>query len=84
MCEMPCPFFRVFKMKVIFMGADNKKIIEDSKAEAARVINETADLRKEFAVGRPNSSQESTVEGTLEAFSNIVNDFNPGYTLCQD
>jgi hypothetical protein len=55
-------------------------VIENSKREARELIKSTSEMRKSFAVGRPNSSQESTVEGTLEAFSVLVSKFNPGYT----
>ena len=62
------------------MDNNVKAIIESSKANAEKLINSTFEIRKAFAVGRPNSSQESTVEGTLEAFALLVSEFNPGYT----
>jgi len=62
------------------MDNNVKTVIEHSKREAEKLILLTSEIRKAFVVGRPNSSQESTVEGTLEAFSALVSDFNPGYT----
>jgi len=62
------------------MDNDVEIIIENSKREAQRLINSTSEIRKAFAVTRPNSSGESTVEGTLQAFSVLVSEFNPGYT----
>ena len=62
------------------MDNNVKDVIENSKMEAEKLIRLTSEVRKAFAVGRPNSSQESTIEGTLEAFSVLVSDFNPGYT----
>ena len=62
------------------MDQNVKKVIEQSEKEADKLINATSEMRKEFAADRPNSSQESTVKGTLEAFSVLVSEFNPGYT----
>ncbi len=62
------------------MDNNVKILIENSKKEAEKLVNATSEIRKAFAVGRPNSSQESTVDGTLEAFSVLVSEFNPGYT----
>ena len=55
-------------------------VIENSKMEAEKLVSSTSEIRKAFAIGRPNSSQESTVDGTLEAFGVLVSEFNPGYT----
>jgi hypothetical protein len=62
------------------MDRNVKAVIENSKQEAEKLIKLSSEMRKAFVVGRPNSSQESTVDGTLEAFSVLVSKFNPGYT----
>ncbi len=56
-------------------------IIENAKKDAEVLINNTVDVRKGVAKGRPNSSPESTVDGTLKVFAELVSGFNPGYTL---
>jgi hypothetical protein len=68
------------KLKRKPMDNNVKTVIENSKIEAEKLIHSTSEIRKAFAVDRPNSSQESTVDGTLEAFSVLVSQFNPGYT----
>jgi hypothetical protein len=62
------------------MNDNNKIVIENAKKQAEEIFKSTSEIRKAFVVGRPNSSQESTVDGTLEAFSVIVSAFNPGFT----
>jgi len=62
------------------MNNNIEKIIESAQKEAEEILKSTSEIRKAFVVGRPNSSKESTVEGTLEAFSVIVSSFNPGFT----
>lgn len=62
------------------MNDNTKNVIDNAKKKAEAIFNSTSEVRKAFVVGRPNSSQESTVDGTLEAFSVIVSSFNPGFT----
>jgi hypothetical protein len=57
------------------------EIIENAKKRAAEITGTTAAVRGSFAIGRPNSSKESTQEGTLRAFETIVSAHTPkGYT----
>lgn len=65
------------------MEASVKTVIENSKREAEKLVSLTAEVRKAYAVGRPNSSRESTAEGALEVFSILVANFNPGYAAEQ-
>lgn len=61
------------------MNDSIKAVIEKSLKQADEIVASTSEIRKAFVVGRPNSSQESTVEGTLEAFAVITSAFNPGF-----
>jgi hypothetical protein len=54
------------------MDDDLNRIIEDSKRQAAQIVSSTGGIRAALADGRPNSSTESTVAGTLEAFAEIM------------
>lgn len=63
------------------MDNNIKTVIENSKAEAEKFINSTAEIEKAYAVGRPNSAPELSVEGTLRAFTFIVSEFSPGYKI---
>ena len=66
------------------MDINVKTVIDNSRKQAEKLISLTAEIRKAYAVGRPNSSKESTAEGALEAFSIIVSKFSPpGYTVQQ-
>ena len=63
------------------MDTNLKTVVENSKREAEKLVRLTAEVRKAYALGRPNSSKESTAEGALEAFSFIISTFDPtGYT----
>jgi hypothetical protein len=61
------------------MDINIKEIIESSKGKAEKLLNFSGEIRKAYAVGRPNSAKESTAEGALEALAIIVSKFNPGY-----
>lgn len=62
------------------MDKDLKQIIENAEERAQHVYDTTAAVRKSFENGRPNSSKESTVEGTLKAARSIVSKYIPrGY-----
>ena len=63
------------------MDKDLKQIIENAEKRADQIIGSTQPIRDSFAYGRPNSSTESTVSGTLTAFKKIVTGYIPkGYT----
>lgn len=59
------------------MNLNLQAVIEKSLKQADEIVASTSEIRKAFVVGRPNSSQESTVAGTLEAFSVIVTTLTP-------
>lgn len=82
--DSPCYALSIPKGCVIvnqphYMNDQLQRIIESSKAGADEIIKSTEQIRKSFAAGRPNTSQESTVEGTLAAFSVIVSGFDIGF-----
>ncbi|HEY3762919.1 MAG TPA: hypothetical protein VGN23_14330 [Verrucomicrobiae bacterium] len=54
------------------MNSNIETVIKRANKEAAAIIKSTAGIRNTFAVGRPNSSQESTVAGTLKSFEFIL------------
>lgn len=62
------------------MDNNVKTVTKSSRAKAEKLISSTAEIRKAFAVGRPNSARKSTAAGALKAFSVIISKFNPGYT----
>ena len=52
-------------------------LIENAKKTADKIIGSTAPIRKAYSEGRPNSSPESTVDGTLKAFQVVLDNFYP-------
>lgn len=51
---------------------DVEEILKWSEERATEIIGETKPIRDELHVGRPNSSEESTTRGTLEALGVIL------------
>ncbi len=49
-----------------------EQIVADAKVKADKIIGQSKSVRDAFAAGRPNSSEESTIEGTLEALQIIL------------
>ena len=54
-----------------------EEILKHSRMEADTIIGHTDSIRREFAEGRPNSSDEASVEGVLKALDLILSNF-PG------
>jgi hypothetical protein len=66
------------------MDKSIEQVIENAKKKANEIIGSTAAIRESVAAGRPNSSPESTVEGTLKAMKIIVDNHTPtGYTRAE-
>jgi len=59
------------------MVDDIQIIIDSAKKRAVEIIRATKKVRDAYSDGRPNSSQESTVDGTLRAFKALIADFDP-------
>jgi hypothetical protein len=59
------------------MDQELAQVIENAKKTAKDIIGSTAAIRKSVASGRPNSSQESTVVGTISAMKVIVDNYVP-------
>ena len=51
------------------------ELLEFSRKRASEIIGTTEPIRDEFREGRPNSSDESTTEGTLSALQVILSQF---------
>lgn len=49
-----------------------EQTVADAEAKAKKIIEQSAPIRDDFAAGRPNSSEESTAEGTLRALEIIL------------
>ena len=74
----PFLFWEMGQIKrTVIMDINIKKISENSQKQAEKLVDASAELRAALAVVRPNSSQESTVDGTLQAFDIIVSALVP-------
>jgi hypothetical protein len=59
------------------MKEDLVQVIENATLTAKKIIGSTEAIRNSVAQGRPNSSSESTVNGTLNAMNVIVDNYVP-------
>jgi len=49
-----------------------EQVVADAEAKAVEIVEHSKPIRDAFAAGRPNSSEESTTEGTLRALEIIL------------
>jgi len=59
-------------MKPSRKGQTIENLAKNAGLKADKLIARSKPMRDELSAGRPNSSSESTTEGTLEAFKMLI------------